>query len=45
MTTDSSIYTLNPSDIQALLTDPDVAPTDSSWLTIPSTLTGTALTP
>jgi serine protease AprX len=45
ITTDASIYTLNSSDITDLLSDPDVAPTDSSWLIVPSTLTGSALTP
>jgi serine protease AprX len=39
-TTDASLYTLNASDIAELLTDPDVAPGDPSWL--PITTTGSA---
>jgi serine protease AprX len=41
---DASVYTLSASDIADLLTDPDIAPTDSSWLTLP-TITVGATTP
>ena len=38
-TADSSVYTLSASDIADLLADPDVAPVDSSWLVVPTSLT------
>ena len=41
---DASVYTLSASDIADLLSDPDIAPTNSSWLTLPTTTVG-ATTP
>jgi serine protease AprX len=43
-TADSSVYTLSVADIADLLTDPDVAPSNPSWLTLPPT-TSLATTP
>jgi serine protease AprX len=36
-TADASVYTLSVADIADLLADPDVAPSDPSWLTLPTT--------
>ena len=38
---DSSVYTLSASDIADLLSDPDVAPTNTAWLAVPTTLSTT----
>jgi serine protease AprX len=38
-TADASVYTLSPADIADLLADPDVAPSDPSLLTLPTTTT------
>jgi serine protease AprX len=37
---DASVYTLSASDITDLLSDPDIAPSDPSWLTLPTTTVG-----
>jgi serine protease AprX len=41
-TADASVYTLGAADIADLLADPDVAPSDPSWLTLPSSTTPAA---